>query len=106
MAPIVAHVPSVPTASNKQIPSKPLLRRTTLVGTVRSREEARLGCDTDFMPISPSPAKRARTVTFNPNVEEQIFSSSMGLDGEDQSVDVEVVRTDVRRAIEEHVRGG
>jgi RNA polymerase I-specific transcription initiation factor RRN3 len=105
MAPIVAHVSSVPTAS-KQMPSKPLLRRTTLVGTVRSREEVSLGCDTDFMPISSSPAKRARTVTFNPNVEEQIFSSSMGLDDEDQSVDVEAVRTDVKRAIEEHVRGG
>jgi RNA polymerase I-specific transcription initiation factor RRN3 len=91
MAPISTHLPS----AKKQRPGKPLLRRNVLVGSVRSCEES----------IPASPAKRARTVTFNPNVEEQIYSSTVGLDMEDQEVDVESVRIEVRSAIEEHTRG-
>ena len=78
-------------------PSKPLLRRATLSGSVRKSEDAEL--DADSLSLPPSPSKRAR-VSFNPNVEEKV--------NEEQSVkgrSLESVRAEVRRALEAHARG-
>ena len=78
-------------------PSKPLLRRSTLSGTIRKLEDA--GLDTDILSAPPSPNKRAK-VTFNPNVEEKVM--------EEYSIrgrSLESVRSEVRRAIEARARG-
>jgi len=85
--------------------TRPLLRRATLAGTVRTREDAGLDLDDPSMSVPPSPTKRARTVTFNPLVQEQLFSSSPNSPA-DFDRDLEATRIEVRHAIEEHVRGG
>lgn len=87
--------------STKPTPSKPLLRRATLSGTVRTRDEAGMDFDSDInMLTPPSPSKRQRTVTFNPLVEQQVFSSSLPIAEPD--VDLEGIRMEVRSAIEDH----
>lgn len=73
-------------------PTKPLLRRATLSGTVRNSDDA--GLDAESLLAPPSPSKRAR-VSFDPNVEEKI------VDGRS----VEAVKVEIRRAIEAHIRG-
>lgn len=86
---------SVPCPAPK--PSKPLLRRATLSGTIRKSADA--GIDSDLLSAPPSPSKKTK-VTFNPNVEEQIL--------EDYSVrgrNLESVRAEIRRAIEAHANG-
>ncbi|KAI9736896.1 MAG: hypothetical protein M1818_005947 [Claussenomyces sp. TS43310] len=102
MAPVAA-VPSLSTSTTLTStikPFKPLLRRATLSGTVRSRDEAGLDIDDTSMSTPPSPSKRARTVTFDPLVQEQIFSSSL-----DFEKDMHTVRSEVRQAIEDHIKG-
>lgn len=89
-----------PSPSTK--PLKPLLRRATLSGTVRSRDDAGLDIDDDMGSTPPSPSKRARTVTFNPTVDEKVFVSSPAVS---EYGDMEDVRFDVRRALEEHIGG-
>lgn len=103
MAPIATTPVSTSSTTTATItkPAKPLLRRTTLSGTVRTRDEAGLDLDDPGMALPSSPTKRARTVTFNPTVQEQIFSSSptpIQLEKE-----YEVARTQTRNAILEHV---
>lgn len=115
MAPIPMTGPLPPAPSSTKItkskagPTKPLLRRATLGGSIRTRDEAGLDIDVDGSIASapPSPSKRARTVTFSPLVEEQVFSSSATMAGSapDTTLDLEAVRLEVRLAIEEHVKG-
>lgn len=93
LAPMVQR--SAPTPTSK--PSKPLLRRATLSGSIRKVDDA--GLDDDFLSTPPSPSKKAR-VTFNETVEEQIMDE-YSVKG--RSLDM--IRTETRRAIEAHVRG-
>jgi RNA polymerase I-specific transcription initiation factor RRN3 len=93
--------PTVTTNSVLARPIKPLLRRSTLSGTVRTRDEAGLDDESDISMTAPSsPSKRAKTVSFSELVDEQAISPFQTLD-----LDLESVRSDVRRAIEGHVRG-
>lgn len=71
-------------------PTKPLLRRATLSGTVRKSDEL----DVDTLSAPPSPSKRAR-VTFDDNVQEQVIPGRS----------FELIRAEVRHAIEAHIRG-
>ncbi|RDW85048.1 hypothetical protein BP6252_02638 [Coleophoma cylindrospora] len=82
--------PSAPLPALK--PTKPLLRRSTLSGTVRKADDADL--DADLLSVPPSPSKRAR-VTFNPHVEEKVM----------QGRSVEQIKAEVRRAIDGHTKG-
>lgn len=87
----------VPMARPSAPASKPLLRRSTLSGTIRKSEEADL--DSDLLSALPSPNKRAK-VTFNPKVEEKVM--------EEYSIrgrSLASVRAEVKRAIEAHARG-
>jgi len=86
-----------PSAPQAPKPSKPLLRRATLSGTVRKVDDA--GLDTDLMSAPHSPSKKVR-VTFNPNVEEKVMEE-YGVKGRS----LESVRAETRRAIEAHGRG-
>ncbi|RDL34759.1 RNA polymerase I-specific transcription initiation factor-like protein rrn3 [Venustampulla echinocandica] len=86
----------IPAAASK--PSKPLLRRATLSGTVRKVDDTDF--DSDLMTSAPpSPTKRAR-VTFNPNVEEKVMARYNV-----QGRGLEAIRVEVRRAIEGYLRG-
>jgi RNA polymerase I-specific transcription initiation factor RRN3 len=87
--------PAAPTAAPK--PSKPLLRRATLSGTIRKAEDA--GLDSDFLSAPPSPSKRVR-VTFNPDVEEKVM-------GEYQikGRSLESIKLEVKCSIEAHLKG-
>jgi RNA polymerase I-specific transcription initiation factor RRN3 len=87
--------PPVPAAAPK--PSKPLLRRATLSGTIRKAEDAEL--DSDFLSAPPSPSKRAR-VSFNPNVEEKVVEPYQV-----KGRSLESVRLEVRSSIEAHLKG-
>ena len=87
--------PSVPTPAPK--PTKPLLRRATLSGTIRKSDHA--GLDSDLLSAPPSPSKRAK-VTFDPNVEEKALEE-YGVRGRS----LESVRAEIRTAIEEHGNG-
>lgn len=104
MAPISSTLPtgfSRSSTTNKPTPSKPLLRRATLSGSVRTRDEAGIDVESEMsMSTPPSPNKRLRTVTFNPLVEQQIFSSSLAI--REAEVDLERVRSEARRSIEDH----
>jgi RNA polymerase I-specific transcription initiation factor RRN3 len=101
-APMVSLVPTHPSpaaAVKSSKPTKPVLRRATLSGTIRKADDAELDSDLPSRPSSPN--KRAR-VTFNPNVEEKVM--------EEYQVKVtrrslESVRSEVRRAIEELLNG-
>lgn len=75
-------------------PSKPLLRRPTLSGTIRKSDDADLSDE-----LLSTPTKRAR-VTFNPTVEEKVMEA-YSVKGRS----AEVIRAEVRRAIESHKRG-
>lgn len=87
--------PAAPRAAPK--PSKPLLRRATLSGTIRKAEEAEL--DSDFLSAPPSPSKRAR-VSFNPNVEEKIMEEYQA-----KGRSLESIRLEVKSSIEAHLKG-
>ena len=87
--------PSAPAPAPK--PSKPLLRRATLSGTIRKSEDA--GLDADFISAPPSPSKRAR-VMFNPTVEEKVMEEYQV-----RGRSLDSVRAEVRRAIEAHLKG-
>jgi RNA polymerase I-specific transcription initiation factor RRN3 len=86
-------------ATAKPTPTKSLLRRPTLAGRVRSREDAGLDIDDDDMSAQPSLSKRARTVTFNPHVQQQTFTSSP-----EAVIDMEDIRRTVKKALEEHAK--
>lgn len=75
-------------------PSKPLLRRPNLSGSIRKSDDADLSDE-----LIGTPTKRAR-VTFNPTVEEKVMEAYSV-----KARNVEVIRTEVRRAIEAHKRG-
>jgi RNA polymerase I-specific transcription initiation factor RRN3 len=95
--------------STKSRPIRPLLRRATLNGSnIRTREDAGLDDDGAIVSAPPSPSKRARTVTFNPLVEEQVFSPKATMLGfaPDNAWDLEAVRLEVRFTVDEHIRGG
>ncbi|KAH8676617.1 RNA polymerase I-specific transcription initiation factor-like protein rrn3 [Tricladium varicosporioides] len=87
--------PTAPTKVSK--PTKPLLRRSTLSGTIRKFEDTDL--DSDLLSVPPSPNKRAR-VTFNPKVEEK-YVDEFSVKG--RSLDL--IRSEVKRAIEGHAKG-
>jgi RNA polymerase I-specific transcription initiation factor RRN3 len=93
MVSIVPNTPSVP-LSTKQKPVKPLLRRSTLSGSVRKSDDA--GLDADFLSVPPSPKKQKHSVTFSSQVEERVMDNYRSLDS---------VKGEVRRAIEAHQRG-
>jgi len=93
LVPIVR--PPVPLAAPR--PSKPLLRRATLSGTIRKAEDAEL--NSDFLPAPPSPSKRVR-VTFNPNIEEKVMEEYQV-----KGRSLESVRIEVKSSIEAHLKG-
>ena len=74
-------------------PSKPLLQRP-LSGIIRKSDDADLSDE-----LLSTPTKRAR-VTFNPTVEEKVMEA-YSVKGRS----AEVIRAEVRRAIESHKRG-
>lgn len=76
---------------------KPLLRRSTLSGTIRKFDETDLGADDSFAPASP--AKRAR-VTFNPDVEEKVIEEYSA-----PGRSLSAVKKEVKRAIDAHKNG-
>ena len=96
MVSLVAQGTSAPSA-RKAKPAKPVLRRSTLSGTIRKREDTDL--DTDLLSVPSSPVKRPR-VTFNPDVQEKVMEEYSP-----KSRSLDAVRGEVRRAIEAHVRG-
>jgi RNA polymerase I-specific transcription initiation factor RRN3 len=87
--------PPVPPPTPK--PSKPLLRRATLSGTIRKADDA--GLDDDLLSAPPSPSKKAR-VTFNPMVEEKIMEEYQS-----KGRSLDSVRAEVKRSIEAHLKG-
>jgi RNA polymerase I-specific transcription initiation factor RRN3 len=94
---MVSLVPTVPVPAPTAKPSKPLLRRSTLSGTIRKADDA--GLDADILSAPPSPSKRAR-VTFNPNVEEKVME-----DYTSKGRSLDSVRAEVKRSIEAHMKG-
>ncbi|KAG0650810.1 RNA polymerase I-specific transcription initiation factor rrn3 [Hyphodiscus hymeniophilus] len=96
MVSLVAQSPSGLPAQNPK-PTKPLLRRSTLSGTIRKREDA--GLDSDILSAPCSPVKRPR-VTFNPDVEEKVMEEYSP-----KLRSLESVRGEVKRAIDAHGRG-
>lgn len=82
---------AIPTST----PTKSLLRNTK-----RRIEDALSSPMTDGSPIIAPAAKRARTVTFNPVVEENLFSTIP----EPEIASIEDIRRNVRRALEEHTK--
>lgn len=87
-------------SGSKPTPTKTLLRKPTLAGK-RKIDDAGLDLDDDNLLVTANPMKRARTVTFNPLVQEQLFTSSP-----EASADLEDVRRTVRKALDEHIRPG
>ncbi len=77
--------------------NKPLLRRSTLSGTIRKLDDTDL--DADLLSAPPSPSKRAR-VTFNPDVEEKVMEEYQV-----KGRSLETIRIEVKRAIEGHQSG-
>ncbi|KAG9233249.1 RNA polymerase I-specific transcription initiation factor-like protein rrn3 [Amylocarpus encephaloides] len=75
--------------------TKPLLQKATS-GIIRKLSDTDFGSDLS-VPVNPS--KRAR-VTFNPNVEEKVL-----MEYTPQGKSLDVVRAEVRRALESHARG-
>lgn len=104
MAPMVRPPPPThfqPSGSaSKPTPTKTLLRKSTLAGK-RKLDDAGLDLDGDDMSSSMNPAKRSRTVTFNPLVQEQLFTSSP-----EAPTDLYDVRRLVKKALDEHNRAG
>jgi RNA polymerase I-specific transcription initiation factor RRN3 len=86
-----------PSAATNSKPLKPLLRRGTLSGMVRKVDDTDF--DSDLTTLPSSPTKRAR-VTFNDDVEEKVMVQ-YAVKG--RSIDV--IRAEVRRALEDHARG-
>jgi RNA polymerase I-specific transcription initiation factor RRN3 len=99
VASMVSLVPMVRPSAHAPAPkpSKPLLRRATLSGTIRKSEDA--GLDADFISAPPSPSKRAR-VTFNPTVEEKVMEEYQV-----RGRSLDSVRAEVKRVIEAHLKG-
>ncbi|KFY06893.1 hypothetical protein V492_07668 [Pseudogymnoascus sp. VKM F-4246] len=87
-------------SASKPTPTKTLLRKSTLAGK-RKIDDAGLDLDGDDMSAPLNPAKRSRTVTFNPLVQEQLFTSSP-----EAPTDLYDVRRLVRKALDEHNRTG
>ncbi|KFZ11906.1 hypothetical protein V501_04482 [Pseudogymnoascus sp. VKM F-4519 (FW-2642)] len=87
-------------SASKPTPTKTLLRKSTLAGK-RKLDDAGLDLDGDDMSASMNPAKRSRTVTFNPLVQEQLFTSSP-----EAPTDLYDVRRLVKKALDEHNRTG
>lgn len=94
------HLQSSGSSASKATPTKTLLRKPTLASK-RKIDDAGLDLDGDEMSAAANPSKRARTVTFNPLVQEQLFTSSP-----EASADLEDVRRNVRKALDEHNRTG
>ncbi|EHL03630.1 putative RNA polymerase I-specific transcription initiation factor rrn3 [Glarea lozoyensis 74030] len=95
---MVSLVPAMrPSTATTSKPLKPLLRRGTLSGTVRKLDDTDL--DAHLISHPPSPSKRAR-VTFKDDVEEKVMVQ-YAVKGRN----LEVIRTEVRRALENHARG-
>lgn len=84
-------------ASSASKPSKPLLRRATLSGTVRKVDDAGLG--DDFLSAPPSPSKRAR-VTFKDEVEEKVMEEYQV-----KGRSLDSVRGEVKRSLQAHLKG-
>jgi RNA polymerase I-specific transcription initiation factor RRN3 len=103
---MAAPSPHTSLPNREQKPNRPLLRRATVngSGTVRTRDEAGLDLDFSTGSAPPSPSKKARTVTFNPVVDEKLFSQSKAMAG--YAADLEAVRIEVKLALEEHIMGG
>lgn len=103
MAPMVrpppTHFQSSGSSALKPTLTKTLLRKSTLAGK-RKLEDAGLDLDDD-MSASVNPAKRSRTVTFNPLVQEQLFTSSP-----EAPTDLYDVRRLVKKALDEHNKAG
>ena len=95
-----AHFQSSGLSASKPTPTKTLLRKSTLA-VKRKIDDADLDIDGDEMSISANPAKRSRTVTFNPLVQEQLFTSSP-----EAPTDLDDIRRIVRKALDEHNRSG
>jgi RNA polymerase I-specific transcription initiation factor RRN3 len=87
--------PSTATTSSKTL--KPLLRKGNLSGTVRKVDDTDF--DSDLTSHPSSPTKRAR-VTFKDDVEEKIMVQYAA-----KGRSVDVIRAEVRRALEDHARG-
>ncbi|KFY59338.1 hypothetical protein V496_05707 [Pseudogymnoascus sp. VKM F-4515 (FW-2607)] len=87
-------------SASKPTPTKTLLRKSTLAGK-RKLDDAGLDLDGDDMSSSMNPAKRSRTVTFNPLVQEQLFTSSP-----EAPAELYDVRRLVKKALDEHNRAG
>lgn len=104
MAPMVrpptTHFQASGLSASKPTPTKTLLRKSTLAGK-RKIDDAGLDLDGDDMSAPLNPAKRSRTVTFNPLVQEQLFTSSP-----EAPTDLYDVRRIVRKALDEHNRSG
>ncbi|CZR50609.1 related to RNA Polymerase I Transcription Factor Rrn3 [Phialocephala subalpina] len=94
---MVSVVPIVrQSASSASKPSKPLLRRATLSGTVRKVDDAGLG--DDFLSAPPSPSKKAR-VTFKDEVEEKVMEEYQV-----KGRSLDSVRGEVKRALHAHLK--
>ena len=93
---MVSMMPSAvkPTPPMPAIPSKPLPRRPTLSGKVRTRDEADMDCNADL--VAPSPGKRAR-VTFDPEIQVQVM--------DDPEKGLALIQEEVRLGIERHKMG-
>jgi RNA polymerase I-specific transcription initiation factor RRN3 len=102
--------PSTASTSSKTL--KPLLRRSTLSGTVRKVDDTDF--DSDLTSHASSPTKRAR-VTFEDDVEEKTKRARVTFkdDVEEKIMvqyaakgrGIDVIRAEVRRALEDHARG-
>ncbi|ELR05045.1 hypothetical protein VC83_05072 [Pseudogymnoascus destructans] len=104
MAPMVrpspTHFQPSGSSASKPTPTKTLLRKSALAGK-RKLDDAGLDLDGDDISASMNPAKRSRMVTFNPLVQEQLFTSSP-----EAPTDLYDVRRLVRKALDEHNRAG
>jgi RNA polymerase I-specific transcription initiation factor RRN3 len=99
-------LPTLKTNSTKLI--RPLLRHATVGRNIRTRDEAGLDVDDSAPSAPPSLNKRARTVTFSPVIEEQVFSSSAAMAGfapDGSARDLENIREEVRFVVEERAKG-
>jgi RNA polymerase I-specific transcription initiation factor RRN3 len=96
MVPVIPLVrSSAPTPNSK--PIKPLLRRSTLSGTIRKADDA--GLDDDILSAPPSPSKKPR-VSFNPNVDTKVMEEYQV-----KGRSLESVRGEVKQALQAHTKG-
>ncbi|KAH0550915.1 hypothetical protein GP486_007721 [Trichoglossum hirsutum] len=88
--------PTATTAVQKQT-AKPLLRRATISGTVRRRDE--MDNDMDVEPDLANPNKRSK-VAFDPEVKVRLMEDWASCEKAP-----ELIREEVRRGIEKHAMG-